>query len=78
MTECFCENNVKVAATDMRYFAKSTFFGSLAHKKNFGLIWQVLFKLGYFFCQGTPLLSLNELEEKLRATIIIGKSVNKP
>ena len=29
---------IKVAATDMRYFAKSKFFGSLVHKKNFGLI----------------------------------------
>ena len=34
---------IKVAATDMRYFAKSKFFGSLVHKKDFG---------GYLFCQG--------------------------
>ena len=32
---------IKVAATDMRYFAKSKFFGSLVHKKDFG---------GYLFC----------------------------
>ena len=38
--------NIKVAATDMRYFARCKFFGSLVHKKNFGLIRQVLFKLG--------------------------------
>ena len=29
---------LKVAVTDMRYFPKSKFFGSLVHKKNFGLI----------------------------------------
>ena len=28
---------VKSTATDMRYFARSKFFGSLVHKKNFGL-----------------------------------------
>ena len=28
----------KVAATDMRYFARSKLFGSLVHKENFGLI----------------------------------------
>ena len=38
--------NIKVAATDMRYFVRCKFFGSLVHKKNFGLIRQVLFKLG--------------------------------
>ena len=36
----------KVAATDMRYFAKSKLSRSLVHKKNFSLIWQVVFKLG--------------------------------
>ena len=41
---------LKVAATNMRYVARSKFFGSLAHKENFGLIWQVVFKLGYLFC----------------------------
>ena len=43
---------LKVAATDMRYFARNKFFGSLVHKKNFGLIRQVFFKSGYLFCQG--------------------------
>ena len=42
---------VKVAATDMRYFARSKFSASLVHKKKLGLIWQVVFKLGYVFCQ---------------------------
>ena len=31
-------NILKVAVTDMRNFARSKFFGSLVHKKNFGLI----------------------------------------
>ena len=42
---------LKAAATDMRYFARSKFSRSLVHKKNFSLIWQVVFKLGYVFCQ---------------------------
>ena len=42
----------KAAGTNMGYFEKSEFFGSLVHKKNFGLIWQVVFKLGCLFCQG--------------------------
>ena len=41
----------KVAATDMRYFARSRLSRSLVHKKNFSLIWQVDFNLGYLFCQ---------------------------
>ena len=36
----------KVLAIDVRYFAMSKFFGSLIHKKIFGLIWLVVFKLG--------------------------------
>ena len=32
------KTKVRVAATDMRYFARSKFFGILVHKKNFGLI----------------------------------------
>ena len=35
---------LKDAATDMRYFARSKFSRSLVHKKNFSLIWQVIFK----------------------------------
>ena len=34
----------------MRYFARSKFSRSLVHKKNFSLIKQVAFKLGYVFC----------------------------
>ena len=70
---------IKAAATGMRYFARSKFFGSLVHNKNFGLIWQVVLKLRYLFCQGRlPLLSLNELGKKSQTTIILGKFVNKP
>ena len=56
----------KVAAADMRCFARSNFYRSLVHKKNFTLIWQVVFKLGYIFCQERQdiSLSLNELGEK--------------
>ena len=31
-------NNIKGAATDMIYFARSKFFRSYVHKKNFSLI----------------------------------------
>ena len=39
----------KVVVTDV---AGSKFFRSLVHKKNFGLIWQLVFKLGYLFFLG--------------------------
>ena len=45
------EANVKGTATDMRYFARSKLSKSLVHKKNFSLMQQVVFKLGYVFCQ---------------------------
>ena len=32
------EGTIKAAATDIRYFARSNFCGSLIHKKRFGLI----------------------------------------
>ena len=35
----------------MRYFVKSKFSRNLVHKKNFTLVWQVVLKLGYVFCQ---------------------------
>ena len=41
---------IKVAATDMRCFTRIKLSRSLVHKKNFSLIWQVVFKLGYLFC----------------------------
>ena len=41
----------KGAVTYMRYFATSKFSRSLVQKKNFSLIWQVVFQLGYVFCQ---------------------------
>ena len=41
----------KGAVTYMRYFARSKFSRSLVQKKNFSLIWQVVFQLGYVFCQ---------------------------
>ena len=43
--------NIKGTVTDMRYLARSKFSRSLVHKKNFSLIWQLVFKLGYIFCQ---------------------------
>ena len=45
------EANVKGTATDMRYFERSKLSKSLVRKKNFSLIQQVVFKLGYVFCQ---------------------------
>ena len=59
------------AATDVRYFARNKFFGSLGYKKMFGFT---------YFVKGCriPLLSLNELREKLQATIILSIFVNKP
>ena len=45
------ETLLKGAVTDMRYFVRSKFSRSLVHKKNFTLVWQVVFKLGYVFCQ---------------------------
>ena len=45
------KKGIKVVATDVRYFARSNFCRSLAPKENFTLIWQVLFKLRYVFCQ---------------------------
>ena len=71
--------SIKGAATDMRYFARSKFSRSIVHKKYFSLIWQLVFKLRYYFVRRgrIPLLNLNELREKSRATIIVGKFVNK-
>ena len=42
---------VNDAAADMRYFGRSKLSRSLVHKKNFSLILQAAFKLGYVFCQ---------------------------
>ena len=42
---------LRAAATDMRCFARSKFSRSLLHKKNFSLRWQLVFKLGFVFCQ---------------------------
>ena len=69
---------VNVMAADMRYFARNKFFGSLVHKKKFGLISQAVFKLCTYFVKGgrIPLFSLNELGEK-SWTIIIVNFVNK-
>ena len=71
---------IKAAATNMGYFARSKFSRSLVHKKNFSLIWQVIFKLGYLFYQERYDTS-SEFEwtrRKSQVTIIIGKFVNKP
>ena len=48
----FDKKSITGAVTDMIYFARSKFSLSLVHKKNFSLIWQVVFRLGYVFCQG--------------------------
>ena len=70
-----CIVTFKGAATDMRYFSRNKFSSSLVHKKNFRLIWQVIFKAGYFFVKRgrIPLLSLNKLGKKSQTTIILGK-----
>ena len=44
-------SDLKIAAADMRYFARSKHSKSLVHKKIFSLVCQVDFKLGYLFCQ---------------------------
>ena len=61
---------LKAAAAGMRYFARSNFMGSLVHKDIFGLILQGFLKLEYLFVKGVgkSLLSLNEFEEKWKAT----------
>ena len=66
---------IKDAASVITYFARSKFSRSLFHKKNFILISQVVFELRTHFVNRDRilLLSLNELGEKLRVTIIIGK-----
>ena len=46
-----CKLKLKVAAPDMIYFASSKFSGSLVYKIKICMIWQVLFKLEYLFCQ---------------------------
>ena len=48
---------------------------SLVQKKNLSLIWPAVFKFGYLFYSRVrvPLLTLNELEEKSQATIILDK-----
>ena len=70
---------IKTAAPDTKYFVRSRFSRSLVQKKNFGLIWQVVFKLNTFFVKGgrIPLLSLIEVDEKSRATNFLGDFVNK-
>ena len=42
---------VKAAGIHMKYVPRSKFLKSLVHKKNFGLIRQVDFKMKYLFCQ---------------------------
>ena len=63
--ECYCEyytksycpykfcclKHLKGAVTDKRYFARSKFSRGLVHEKNVSLKRQVVFELGYVFCQ---------------------------
>ena len=64
--------SIKVAATDMRYFARSKFSGILVCKNKFGLMWQYIVK-GHRILP----LSSNELKENSGATINSSKLVNK-
>ena len=41
----------KSAATDRRYFARNKLSMSSVPNKNFSLLWQIVFKLEYIFCQ---------------------------
>ena len=59
---------IKIGATYMRYFKKRKFMRDQGHKRVFGLIWLVVFKLEV----GYQLLNLNELSEEPRTTIIFG------
>ena len=43
--------SIKGAVTDLRYYVRSKFSRSLVHWKDLTLIWEVVFKLGYVFCQ---------------------------
>ena len=66
----------------MRYLARNKFSESLVHKKNFELIWRVVFMLDTYFIKGGGippfLLSLNKLGKKSHTTIILVDFVNKP
>ena len=68
-------HSLKAAPIDTRYFSNSKSLRDQFTRKNFNLIWQVVFKLVYEFVKKgrIPLLSLNELGQKLQATIILGK-----
>ena len=44
--------NIKVAAAEMKYFEKRKSSGSLIYKENLDLIWQIVHKLEYLFCEG--------------------------
>ena len=62
----------------MAYFARKAFSGSLVHKKNnFGLMWQIVFKLEYLICQRRKDAS-SEFEWKWWATIILSNFLSKP
>ena len=44
--------NIKVAAAEMKYLEKRKSSGSLIYKENLDLIWQIVHKLEYLFCEG--------------------------
>ena len=72
---------IRVVATDMRYFARTKFFGSLVHRTNFGLIYDKKFSnWDTYVVKGGRIrhFSLNEHEEISQAGIILNKLVNKP
>ena len=64
-------NCIKFSARNIRCFARSKFVTSLVHKKNFGLIWHVIYKLEFSFCQGRKDTSF-ELEWTPLLCLIIG------
>ena len=71
--------SIKVAATDVRYSARSKFSRSLVHKKSFmSSSFQV--RIGTLSREVGYLLWvwINKLGEKLKTTMILGKFKNKP
>ena len=69
-------NEVEAAVTDLRYFARNKFSKCLVDKKNFDLIWHVVFKLRYLFCQGRLETSF-EFVRIRKAAILLSEFLNK-
>ena len=71
----------KVTETDIRNFSRRKCSRSLVENKNFGLIWEVVAKLEYWYfverCK-MPISSLTQWGEVLWMTNIFGNFVKKP